>query len=283
MITGFNTDVKHRGVVYHVQTEDKGTANPMIETLIYKGGEILGSRRLPYANLAKVGDEPAITKLMEDQHKAMIIEVKRGRFDPAGANQLLDAVGYRKGPDGWRNLPDGKPFTIRYASRPDSLGRQLDELWKKALDSISVRMEVQKDKFPELLKLERQCKLMMRTASWIADYPDADNFMQLLYGKNIGQNNNGCAKIPEYDKLYEQTTRMPPSPERDRLYHEMTRLIEVYAPWRLDVLTYRNMLVSPRVQGYKKHPILHAEWQFVDIGKPAAGVPSAAGGKAAPD
>jgi hypothetical protein len=112
-------------------------------------------------------------------------------------------------------------------------------------------MEVQKDKFPELLKLERQCKLMMRTASWIADYPDADNFMQLLYGKNIGQNNNGCAKIPEYDKLYEQTTRMPPSDERDRLYHEMTRLIEVYAPWRLDVLTlpqHARLAARPRLQ-----------------------------------
>ena len=50
MITGFNTDVKYRGVVYHVQTEDKGPQNPLIETLIYKGGEILGSRRLPYAD-----------------------------------------------------------------------------------------------------------------------------------------------------------------------------------------------------------------------------------------
>ena len=159
------------------------------------------------------------------------------RYDPALANQLLDSFGYKKGADGWRNLPDGKPFTIRYASRPDSLGRQLDELWKKALDSIGVRMEVQKDKFPELLKLERQCKLMMRTASWIADYPDADNFMQLLYGKNIGQNNNGCAKIPEYDKLYEQSIRMPDSPERNRIYHDMARIIEVYAPWRLDTAT----------------------------------------------
>ena len=90
MITGFNTDVKYRGVVYHVQTEDKGTANPLIETLIYKGGEILGSRRLPYANLAKRDDEPAITKLMEDQHKAMILEVKRGRFDPAGDKTVLE-------------------------------------------------------------------------------------------------------------------------------------------------------------------------------------------------
>ena len=85
VITGFNTDVKYRGVVYHVQTEDKGTANPLIETLIYKGGEILGSRRLPYGDLVKDRtDEPAITKLMEDQHKGMIMEVKRGRFDAAG-------------------------------------------------------------------------------------------------------------------------------------------------------------------------------------------------------
>jgi ABC-type transport system substrate-binding protein len=204
------------------------------------------------------------------------------RYDPALANQLLDYFGYKKDADGWRNLPDGKPFTIRYASRPDSLGRQLDELWKKALDSIGVRMEVQKDKFPELLKLERQCKLMMRTASWIADYPDADNFMQLLYGKNIGQNNNGCAKIPEYDKLYEQSIRMPDSPERNRIYHDMARIIEVYAPWRLDTATYRNMLIQPRVQGYKKHPILHAEWAYVDIAKPPGSVPSAAGGKAVP-
>jgi len=90
MITGFNTDVKYRGVVYHVQTEDKGTANPLIETLIYKGGEILGSRRLPYANLARRGDEPAITKLMEDQHKALILEVKRGRFEVGGEKTVLE-------------------------------------------------------------------------------------------------------------------------------------------------------------------------------------------------
>ena len=90
MITGFNTDVKYRGVVYHVQTEDKGTANPMIETLIYKGGEILGSKRLPYGDLVQDGDEAAITRLMEDQHKNIIMDVKRGRYDPEGANTMLE-------------------------------------------------------------------------------------------------------------------------------------------------------------------------------------------------
>jgi oligopeptide transport system substrate-binding protein len=205
------------------------------------------------------------------------------KHDVVTANKLLDTFGYKKGADGWRNLPDGKPFTIRYASRPDSLGRQQDELWKKALTSIGVRMEVQKDKFPELLKLERQCKLMMRTASWIADWPDAENFMQLLYGPNTGQNNNACAKFPEYDRLYEQSIRMPPSPARDKLYHEMTKIIEAYAPWRLDVLTYRNMLVQPRVQGYRKHPILHNEWAYIDVAPKGAGAAPAAAGKGAPD
>ena len=156
-------------------------------------------------------------------------------YDPALANALLDHFGYRRGADGWRSLPDGTPLLVRYASRPDSLGRQQDELWNKALDRIGIRMEVQKLRFPDMLKAERQCKLMMRTASWIADYPDGDNFMQLLYGPNTGQNNNACAKIPAYDRLYEQSIRTPASPQRDRLYHDMTGLIEGYAPWRLGV------------------------------------------------
>jgi hypothetical protein len=93
VITGFNTDVKFRGLVYHVQTEDKGKVNPLIETLIYKGGEILASRRLPYAELVKdaaADVEAAIGRLMEEQHKAMILEVKRGRFAPPEEQQKED-------------------------------------------------------------------------------------------------------------------------------------------------------------------------------------------------
>jgi hypothetical protein len=83
VITGFNTDVRYRGLVYHVQTEDKGRENPLIETLIYKGGEILASRRLPYSQLVRETDaETTIAHLMEEQHKAMILEVKRGKFAP---------------------------------------------------------------------------------------------------------------------------------------------------------------------------------------------------------
>jgi oligopeptide transport system substrate-binding protein len=63
----------------------------------------------------------------------------------------------------------------------------------------------------------------------------------------------------------------------------MTKIIEAYAPWRLDVLTYRNMLVQPRIQGYRKHPILHNEWAYIDVAPKGGGVAPAGAGKGAPD
>jgi hypothetical protein len=92
VITGFNTDVTYRGLVLHVQTEDKGRDNPLIETLVYRGGEILGSRRLPYTDLlAGAGDtEKVIARLMEEQHMSVIQEAKRGRFIPAGETPSED-------------------------------------------------------------------------------------------------------------------------------------------------------------------------------------------------
>jgi len=86
MITGFNTDVDHEGRVFHVQTEDKGLANPVIESLIYSRGEIVESRRSSYADLAPSGDdaEGEIQVRMESQHQAMIREIRCGKFDPEG-------------------------------------------------------------------------------------------------------------------------------------------------------------------------------------------------------
>lgn len=189
------------------------------------------------------------------------------RYDPAAANALLDRFGYRKAADGWRRLPDGKPLQLRYSSRPDSQGRQFDELWAKSLEAIGIKLEIHKDKFPELLKAEKLCKLQMRTGAWIADYPDGDNFLQLLYGPNTGQSNNACARIPELDELYLRSKSLPDSAARNRLYQQIMKTFEAYTPWRLGVSRYRNMLIQPRVLGYKKHPILHAEWLYMDLEK----------------
>ena len=186
-------------------------------------------------------------------------------YSPQLANALLDKFGYRKGTDGFRTLPDGKPLVIRYSSTPTERDRQFDELMKRSLDTIGIRLEIHKDRFPELIKLENQCRLMMRGAAWIADYPDGDNFMQLLYGPNSGQSNNACYRSAEFDRRYERSKLLPDSPERDTLYREMARLMEVHTVWIMGDSRYRNVLLQPYVVGFRKHPVLHAEWLYMDL------------------
>jgi hypothetical protein len=83
VITGFNTDVKHADRVYHVQTEDRGIANPVIESLVYVGGEILLSKKSPYRDLVTGDrvDEKALREMMDLQHRRVIEAVRRGRLD----------------------------------------------------------------------------------------------------------------------------------------------------------------------------------------------------------
>jgi len=82
MVTGFNTDVQHGAKTYHVQTEDKGLQNPIIETLIYVGGEILAARRTSYADLLSKGiSGKEIAERIETQHNRMIVDIREGRYD----------------------------------------------------------------------------------------------------------------------------------------------------------------------------------------------------------
>ena len=187
-------------------------------------------------------------------------------YDPVLANKLLDYFGYKRGGDGYRTWPDGRPLVMRYSSTPSSRDREIDELWQKSIDRIGIRVQIDKNKFPEELKRERACQLLSRTASWIADYPDGDDFMQLLYGPNSHQNNNACFQLPEWDRIYEKTRTLPPdSAERSRLYRQLWRMAEVQGVWKLHDTRYRNMLVQPQVIGYKKHPILLAEYMYYDL------------------
>lgn len=91
MITGFNTDVRHGNRVFHVQTEDKGLTNPKIETLIYVGGEILDSFRGSYEDLLARPpvSEGVIQQRMDDQHKAIIRDIKNGKYDTTPADPEL--------------------------------------------------------------------------------------------------------------------------------------------------------------------------------------------------
>ena len=79
VLTGYNTDIDHSGTTYHVQTEDKGRGNPLVESLVYTSGEILYSRRTPYDDLVEQDvDREAIATLMERQHRSIVDAVHSG-------------------------------------------------------------------------------------------------------------------------------------------------------------------------------------------------------------
>jgi ABC-type transport system substrate-binding protein len=188
------------------------------------------------------------------------------RYDPPRARALLDLFGYvdRDG-DGYRELPDGRPLSIELASQPVLLDRQYDELWKKSMDAIGIRLTFRKATWPDLLKAARLGKLQMRTIGWLANIPDADNFLQLLYGPNADQNNDARFRLPAYDRIYREAKRLPDSPERDALYHELTRLAVVYAPWKLGIYRIETYLAQPWVTGYKPHPTMRSVLRYVDV------------------
>jgi ABC-type transport system substrate-binding protein len=188
-------------------------------------------------------------------------------YDIDLANRLLDHFGYKRGTDGYRSFPDGKPLTVEYHQEPDSVSRQYGEIWKRGLDQVGLRLNITVSNFADNLKASVACKLPMWGSAWYADFPEAENFLQLLYGPNIGQGNNGCYESKAYDDLYRQMVQTPPGPERDRLAREMSRQIEADTAWFLHVTRIRNWLVRPWVKGFKKHPILHGDWQFLDVEK----------------
>ena len=93
MITGFNTNVRYCGRVFHVQTEDSGAKNPHIISHLYHGGTILASERRDYSeHLESSSLEQEVRSLMEAQHKAMLRRLKNAEFDGLIAERLDGAA-----------------------------------------------------------------------------------------------------------------------------------------------------------------------------------------------
>jgi len=186
--------------------------------------------------------------------------------DPAGAKALLDKFGYvDKDGDGWRDMPDGKPLKLTLASDPSAIYRQFDELWKKSMDAVGIRIEFTKQKFPDTLKQGLAGQLQMWGLANTNTNDNGSGFLDLLYGPHKGMSNLGRFDLPEFNALYDRAKKMPNGPERVKLYREMSKLVVAYAPWVLHTYRIENIIVHPWVQGYKYDTYDPHPWMYLDL------------------
>ncbi|WP_151790217.1 ABC transporter substrate-binding protein [Acinetobacter junii] len=188
-------------------------------------------------------------------------------YNPSLANKLLDHFGYKKGADGYRNLPNGKALVLKINTESGSSSVMYSELWKKNLDAIGIRADFRVSNFADNLKAATQCQYMIWGGAWHADYPEGENFTQLLYGPNVGRGNQSCYSSSAYDGLYKQAMQQPPG-KRMPYYEKMSRQIEAENPLILQDTRIRNWVIQSHVQGFKAHPIMNSNWQYLDIASP---------------
>jgi ABC-type transport system substrate-binding protein len=184
------------------------------------------------------------------------------------ANKLLDRFGYKKGGDGYRTTPDGKPLTVKIWSVPNTRDKALMEIWKRALDSIGIRGDFPVGSFADNLKAAYRCELMMWGLGGTASIPDGIDFLDSYYGPNAGRGaNRACYESKTYDAMYEKARILPEGPERQELYNKMMRQIEADTAMSLNLWRVRNWLIQPWVKGFKKHPIVYGDWRYLDSEK----------------
>lgn len=146
-------------------------------------------------------------------------------------------------------------LTIDLAGNDQAAIRQ-GEFFMQQFAKIGVRLKYVPNDWPKLQEKVNNKQCQMYTMGWHADYPDAENFLQLYYSPNIAkQTNNSNYSSPAFDALYEKVRIMPDTPERTRLYARMVNIISEDCPVLMLTEPQSYVLVYDWVQSRKPHPI----------------------------
>ena len=154
---------------------------------------------------------------------------------------------------------------LKRGTSPSALERQYDELWKRNMTAIGIKMDFVTQKWPDLLKMARGGQLQMWQLGNRSTSTEGYGFLGLLYGGNAGLANLSRFKLAAYDKAYDASRQLPDGPERAKLMREMSQLVAAYAPWKINAYRYENIMLYPWVEGYKLNVFNIHPWQYLDL------------------
>jgi len=140
MLAGINQNITHNGELYHIQTEDGGRKNPVINTVLFKEGVVVTTRKTPYSDILKSDKcELVVKEIMNEQHGAVVRELKQGRFEikrvfPEGGKEAGETPPLSEGKNKAGASPPDKKETADTQPLPPS--QPPSPAAKKSIDDI---------------------------------------------------------------------------------------------------------------------------------------------------
>lgn len=178
-------------------------------------------------------------------------------YDVEKAKQLLKEAGY---PDG-KGLPE---ITVETTNNTDS--RQMLEFFMKCMSDIGIKVKIGANTWPELVNKVTKRQHQMYTMAWHADYPDAENFLSLLYCPNQSPGSNGSNYCDsKYDELFRKASVLPESPERTKLYAEINQMVSKEVPWIFGFHRTKQYLSQGWVKNFAYTEYFQHLWQYLDV------------------
>lgn len=148
MFTGYNSEVEFDGKAFHVQTEDKGLDNPVVESRVYRGGEVVASVLTSYADLADSPDytQDRIQRRMQEQHQSLIEDLRGGRLEAEPTIRRMALAGVFD-PDNLveEYVEDWIEASNLIAPVHQALEQGIDAIQKEEADRLSKKKERKKN------------------------------------------------------------------------------------------------------------------------------------------
>jgi ABC-type transport system substrate-binding protein len=228
--------------------------------LAYNSEEEIRLPRRGQAVVAQSLIEPNTTTYDPKFHTEM------GTFDRARAIALLDMYGYTdKNGDGWRDMPDGSPLALTIDTQGTADSRELDEILKKNMDAVGVKLRFRIGQWPEQLKAAQAGSLQMWQLGFTAAEPDSGVALQLGASAQVGQQNLARFRNKQFDEIFEKQGVMPDGPQRDAMIRDAARILVAYMPYKIRVHRIGTDMWQPWLIGYKRHPFSLSFWRYIDI------------------
>ncbi|MGI9273311.1 MAG: ABC transporter substrate-binding protein [Endozoicomonas sp.] len=189
------------------------------------------------------------------------------RKDIEYARKLMAEAGYPNG----RNIETGEPLKLYLDVQAQATSKSLEDWQKRQLKKLGIELEFRATDWNRYKEKMKTGNHQLFSFGWLADYPDPENFLFLLYGPEsplvcqCDGTNSANYNNPKYNALFKQMKTMLPGPERDELIAGMLDLVRVDAPWFTGEYPKEYYLNNQWVSNTKRHGISKSTLKYLKI------------------